>query len=357
MPKTCMGLLNISLKQPIEAPDEPRMVSGRECSKKHALSLTEGSLQPCPEPCRRKGRSRFDERSVLIVREHGKRATCLREAASAGMEPLACQPLLERRLAAFFNLPCMTLFILLLSAGWFTQDAQAKFGWADADIVLDFGVDVEPGERLVIIDQAEVGYPFHVDVVWRLHPKDCLIQILHDQDGDGTPEWQTVSDDQLFYGNPRHAIASHIEALAVTTNEGKPCYMDPQNDEFLVVSEIQNLEEKNIAKTSSVSLGAPLGATVMILRATSFFTPQVVRIHAGERIVWIYADGAKEPHTARSGACRGIDCTGGGKKFDSGETLNKAGHRFEHIFKHPGTFPYHCALHTASMVGTIIVKP
>jgi len=27
-----------------------------------------------------------------IVREHGKMATCLREAASAGMEPLACQP-------------------------------------------------------------------------------------------------------------------------------------------------------------------------------------------------------------------------------------------------------------------------
>jgi hypothetical protein len=38
------------------------------------------------------GRSLFDVRSVLSVREHGKRATCLREAASAGMEQLACQP-------------------------------------------------------------------------------------------------------------------------------------------------------------------------------------------------------------------------------------------------------------------------
>ncbi len=71
-----MGLLNNSLQHPIKAPDEPRIVSGRECSKKF--------LQ--------QGRSHFDERSVLIVREHGKRATCLREAASAGMEPLACQP-------------------------------------------------------------------------------------------------------------------------------------------------------------------------------------------------------------------------------------------------------------------------
>ncbi len=38
------------------------------------------------------GRNRFDARIVLSVPEHGKMATCLREAASAGMEPLACQP-------------------------------------------------------------------------------------------------------------------------------------------------------------------------------------------------------------------------------------------------------------------------
>ncbi|MCH7615169.1 MAG: hypothetical protein IH978_05465 [Nitrospinae bacterium] len=72
-----MGLLNIALQQPIKAPNEPRSVSGRECSKKHALSLSEGSIQ--------QGRSHFDERSVLIVREHGKRA--------------------RTPLAAFFNIP------------------------------------------------------------------------------------------------------------------------------------------------------------------------------------------------------------------------------------------------------------
>ncbi len=76
----------------------------RECSKKHALSLFEGSVQSCPEPCRREcrlayyvlegasfvlARSRrallawlipqgdpfvFDARSVLSVREHDQRA-------------------------------------------------------------------------------------------------------------------------------------------------------------------------------------------------------------------------------------------------------------------------------------------
>jgi len=57
--------------------------------KKHALAEA-GSLSS-PEPCRRKGRTSpgasrkgqhvFDARSVFSVREHGKMATCLREAA------------------------------------------------------------------------------------------------------------------------------------------------------------------------------------------------------------------------------------------------------------------------------------
>ncbi len=38
-------------------------------------SLSEGSVQTCPERSRRKGRSRFDARSVRFVREHGKTAT------------------------------------------------------------------------------------------------------------------------------------------------------------------------------------------------------------------------------------------------------------------------------------------
>jgi hypothetical protein len=54
------------------------------------------------------GRSDFDARSVLSVREHDKIATCLREA----LRPLARQSWLQRRarrqgtpLVAFFNIP------------------------------------------------------------------------------------------------------------------------------------------------------------------------------------------------------------------------------------------------------------
>jgi len=51
-------------------------------SKKHALSLPEGSIQTCPEVARREGRSQFWARSVCVIREHGKMATCLRACAS-----------------------------------------------------------------------------------------------------------------------------------------------------------------------------------------------------------------------------------------------------------------------------------
>jgi len=52
-------------------------ISEMEGSKKHALSLSEGFVQ--------QGRSHFDTRSVLSVREHGKMA--------------------RTPLTAFFNLP------------------------------------------------------------------------------------------------------------------------------------------------------------------------------------------------------------------------------------------------------------
>ncbi len=78
------GLLNISLQQPIQAPGEPRIVNGRECSKK-VPCLTHPTQVRQDAPFHRQGRSHFDARSVLIVREHGKMA--------------------RTPLAAFFNIP------------------------------------------------------------------------------------------------------------------------------------------------------------------------------------------------------------------------------------------------------------
>jgi hypothetical protein len=52
------GLLNIACQQTTNAPGQTTNISERECSKKFV----------------QQGRSHFDARSVLIVREHGKRA-------------------------------------------------------------------------------------------------------------------------------------------------------------------------------------------------------------------------------------------------------------------------------------------
>jgi len=54
-----MGLLNISHQELANSPGQSTNVNERECSKK--------SVQ--------QGRSRFGARSILSVREHGKRAT------------------------------------------------------------------------------------------------------------------------------------------------------------------------------------------------------------------------------------------------------------------------------------------
>jgi len=232
------------------------------------------------------------------------------------------------------------------------QLASAKFGWGPADIVLDFGVDLEPGERQILVEESEMGQPVHLDIVWRLHQEHCLIVISQDTGRSGQPTRHIVRDDRLFNGNPAHARVMNVKSLAITTPPGMSCRMNPKLDEFVVVSEVKNPRAQNPNRAES----GPLGAVVMIFRATSFFTPNVVTITAGQRVVWIYADGAKEPHTTTSGACNGTDCTGGGKAFDSGKTLLQAGNRFEHTFKHPGIFPYHCNLHNASMVGTVIVK-
>ncbi len=48
-------------------------ISGRECSKKHALSPSEGFVQSCPERSRRKGRSPFGARSVRFIRKRKRR--------------------------------------------------------------------------------------------------------------------------------------------------------------------------------------------------------------------------------------------------------------------------------------------
>jgi len=255
-----------------------------------------------------------------------------------------------------FNIPVKGL----IQRGWWLLaiilgtplTAWSTMGWEMGDMVLDYGLNLEAGESTVLVDTSEVGEPFFVEVTWKMNPQNCFLQTQTLMSEEGVPILKTVVDDGLFNGAPFHATFPLIEALLVTAQEGQPCEINPSQDDFLVVARAPR------ASTSFEDglMDAPIGAIVITLRATTFFSPQEVTVQPGEKVVWIYADGAQEPHTVTSGACRGTDCSGGGKKFDSGLTLNKPGQRFEHLFAHPGTFPYHCDLHLGSMQGTVKVK-
>jgi plastocyanin len=161
-----------------------------------------------------------------------------------------------------------------------------------------------------------------------------------------------VKDDGLLNGVVSHAVHQKVEAVVVTAAEGKHCEIEPSQDEFLVLAR----EPRAPVSAQEGFASAPIGAVVMVFRATTFYLPRDVTIKPGEKVVWVYADGAQEPHSATSGSCKVNDCSGGGKQFNSGLNLNKPGQRFEHVFKHPRTFPYHCDLHLGSMQGTVVVQ-
>ncbi len=229
---------------------------------------------------------------------------------------------------------------------------QATVGWEIGDMVLDFGLDLESGDEVVLVDKYEVGEPFFAELTWKLNAENCVIQIQQSTGSAATVMTKVVGDDGLFDGVVSHARFEQVEAVFVKAAEGKHCEIDPSHDEFLVIA-------RESRAPSSVEEGlspASIGAVVITFRATTFFMPKNVTIKPGEKVVWVYADGAQEPHSVTSGGCRVNDCSGGGKEFNSGLTVNKPGQRFEHVFKQPGVFPYHCDLHLGSMQGTVVVQ-
>ena len=134
-----IGLLNHSLRVAHTRHRSTQAINERECSKKPALSPVEGSVQPCPEQGRRRGRSRFDARSVRFVREHGKTA--------------------RTPLAAFFNIPFMAGWVLLLTS-------------------VGCGGSVIPPEQVVSVQQVK-----GMAQSYRLGPNDALrIEVFDEPD-------------------------------------------------------------------------------------------------------------------------------------------------------------------------------
>ncbi len=91
--------------------------------------------------------------------------------------------------------------------------------------------------------------------------------------------------------------------------------------------------------TSSPAAGG--GQTVMIQNFA--FSPATLTVKAGTTVTWTNNDGTQHTVTPDAGAPAG---------FGSGGL--SPGTSYSFTFTSPGTYPYHCSIHT-SMKGTVIV--
>jgi plastocyanin len=85
------------------------------------------------------------------------------------------------------------------------------------------------------------------------------------------------------------------------------------------------------------------------------FRPDTLGVTAGTTVTWANEDSSA--HTVTSGpvdqGAAGVTEKPDGR-FDSGEFTN--GKKFSFKFETPGTYPYFCALHPATMRGQITVR-
>lgn len=255
-----------------------------------------------------------------------------------------------RRAALYAGMSKPVMATGLLLSVWV---GSAWAAWGPGDRVVDFGISLSDGEREVIVDVEAIGNKFETDLLWHVDRLTCRVQALVAADRNGAAKWVDLRDDAAFDGHPAHAHVTMAEGVALAAHPGRQCDIGTKVGEFLTIS-----TRPSPSLQADPSVAPPrTGATVLLLRATAFYLPREVRIRVGEKVVWFYADGSRAPHTVTSGACRGADCSGGGQAFASGPTLLKPGDRYEHTFTRPGTYPYHCEFHTATMQATVIVSP
>ncbi|PJA81181.1 MAG: hypothetical protein CO149_00275, partial [Nitrospirae bacterium CG_4_9_14_3_um_filter_51_5] len=98
------------------------------------------------------------------------------------------------------------IWMYAMLAGWVNgvwllglpPSAFSSVGWEVGDMVLDFGLNLEPGESTVLVDKNEVGEPFYVELTWKLDPRNCLLQIQTSTGGEGGSVTTKAVDDGLF---------------------------------------------------------------------------------------------------------------------------------------------------------------
>ena len=100
---------------------------------------------------------------------------------------------------------------------------------------------------------------------------------------------------------------------------------------------------------------APVGADGAVTMQLISFKPETLTVDAGTTVRWTQKDAGV--HTVTSGT---VEQAGGGVaktpdgRFDSGELAT--GKTFTFTFDQPGTYPYFCSVHPATMRGEVRVR-
>jgi plastocyanin len=97
--------------------------------------------------------------------------------------------------------------------------------------------------------------------------------------------------------------------------------------------------------TTAPTAGAAAGGDVTVQGFA--FKPQNVEVKIGAKVTWTNQDGTS--HTTTSGTPSAKDGKWEGQLAGSGGS-------FSFTFPQAGTFAYFCAIHGASMTGTVVVK-
>ena len=113
---------------------------------------------------------------------------------------------------------------------------------------------------------------------------------------------------------------------------------------MLVIAAIASCKMTSAGTGAAVGMGYSGGSTSAVAISGFSFQPAASTISGGISLTWTNHDGVTHTVTTDTGVTPG---------FDSGNISPGASYRL--LLTLPGTYTYHCAIHT-SMKGTLIVQ-
>lgn len=97
---------------------------------------------------------------------------------------------------------------------------------------------------------------------------------------------------------------------------------------------------------NATATAAPAGSSTVIV-GNDFFNPTTRTVASGTTVTWTWTNTGAIPHSVQST---------GAPSFTSSAVLTGSGQTYSHTFNAAGTYTYECAVHGASMSGTVVVE-